>query len=251
MAAKAFEGDSHPHTDASCGVLWVLWRHPGPQETPTWGPTGPLLLHGACTCPAGGFPVEKLLATPSPPAQLLAWKPPSRPPELQRPQLNFPDAHLEPPHPATIFHRLPSQEIHLGEMAPGSPRFGDSSGPSLTSVWGLPRSSAWGFRSAKWARKEPVIRAISTTAAGSGRPQGGRGGRTASPECSMGVRELNVYHPLPSVITRQLSEGSAHPTHRPLFVARTPVGLGTRQDTADRAAAPVAPALGFKGSSTS
>lgn len=125
VAAKAFEGDSHPHTDASCGVLWVLWRYPGPQETPTWGPTGPLLLHGACTCPAGGFPVEKLLATPSPPAQLLAWKPPSRPPELQRPQLNFPDAHLEPPQPATIFHHLPSQEIHLGEM-----------GSRVPTVWG-------------------------------------------------------------------------------------------------------------------
>lgn len=62
VVAEAFEGDGRPHTDASCGVLWVLWRHPGPQETPTWGPTGPLFL-----CPAGGSRVEEL---PSPSPQL-------------------------------------------------------------------------------------------------------------------------------------------------------------------------------------
>lgn len=40
--AKAFEGDGRPHTDISCGVLWVLQRHRA-REMPTWGPTGPLL----------------------------------------------------------------------------------------------------------------------------------------------------------------------------------------------------------------
>lgn len=65
VVVKAFEGDGRPHTDASCGVLWVLWRHPGPQETPTRGPAGPLLLQGACTCVLpGGFRVQEL---PSPP----------------------------------------------------------------------------------------------------------------------------------------------------------------------------------------
>ena len=53
---KAFEGDGRPHTDASCGVLWVLQRHRG-RETPTWGPTGPLLPRGSTyTCSCWGLP---------------------------------------------------------------------------------------------------------------------------------------------------------------------------------------------------
>lgn len=77
---KAFEGDGRPHADASCGVLWVLQRHRA-RETPTWGPTGPLLplrqhLHRFLL---GASQRSSVLGTPEPqalcvPAQPPAWR---------------------------------------------------------------------------------------------------------------------------------------------------------------------------------
>lgn len=65
VVATAFEDDNRPHADASHGVLWVLQRHPSPQETPTWGPFRPLLLqHSPVPVSCWGFQVEVL---PSPP----------------------------------------------------------------------------------------------------------------------------------------------------------------------------------------
>lgn len=70
-----FKGDSRLHTDAFCGVLWVLQRHSGPQETPTWGPycSYSSALH---LCPAGASGQGAPCASSLSPGRLLSPGPP-------------------------------------------------------------------------------------------------------------------------------------------------------------------------------
>ena len=61
--AKSFEGDSRPHADASCGVLWVLWKLPRRAllDPCSCGSTAP----GSCWGLPGGAPFRGPLSSAS------------------------------------------------------------------------------------------------------------------------------------------------------------------------------------------